>query len=352
MIYKFRVFSDINEKFLRCIEIDEEDTFLSLHDAVRTSVNFTKMEMASFYLSNDLWDRLTQITLMDVQDGEADDVFTMEQTSLNEFLSEEGENLVYVYDFISDRVFYLVLSEIKNRNASLKYPLCSQTIGDPPVETIGEKRILKGVIAGKVITNVKKTTSLASHKSLKPADKIMKDAKNDLASKAKKVDASKTAKSAKDDGKALVKGKTVEKTKSKIVDDKKATKVVASAKNVSKTKKGKSLDDDDLDIDDDDLDLLDETPAKGKVAKKVAKPARTRSVDDDDDDFDEDDDSDDDDEDLVDDSGDDAEDEEDFGFDEDDFDKKFKSESSFSEFDEDDFDDQMFDNIDDYADRI
>jgi len=350
MIYKFRVFSDINEKFLRCIEIDEEDTFLSLHEAVRTSVNFNKMEMASFYLSNDLWDRLTQITLMDVQDGEADDIFTMEQTSLNEFLSEEGENLVYVYDFISDRVFYLVLSEIKNRNASLKYPLCSQTIGDPPVQTIGEKRILKGVVAGKVITNIKKTTSLASQKTLKPADKIVKDAKNDLASKAKKVDASKTAKSSKEDAKSLVKGKVVEKSKTKLVEDKKASKVVASAKNVSKTKKGKSFDEDeDLDIDDDELE---ETPAKGKVAKKAAKPSRSRSVDDDDDDLDDDDDSDDDDEDLVDDSGDDAEEEEDFGFDEDDFEKKFKSESVFNEFDEDDFDDQMFDNIDDYADRI
>jgi len=352
MIYKFRVFSDINEKFLRCIEIDEEDTFLSLHDAVRSSVGFTKMEMSSFYLSNDLWDRLTQITLMDVQDGEADDIFTMEQTSLNEFLTEEGENLVYVYDFISDRVFYLVLSEIKNRNISLKYPLCSQTIGDAPVETIGEKRILKGVVAGKVITNVKKTTSLASQKTLKSGDKIVKDAKNDIASKSKKIDASKSAKLAKDDGKSLVKGKAIDKSKSKLVDDKKASKVIASAKNVTKAKKGKPSEDDELDVEDDVLDLLDDTPAKGKVTKKAAKPARSRSVDDDDDDFDEDDDNDDDDEDLVDDSGDDTEDEEDFGFDEEDFDKKFKSESIFNEFDEEDFDDQMFDNIDDYADRI
>ena len=117
MIYKFRVFSDINEKFLRCIEIDEEDTFMSLHEAIQVSVNFIKKEMASFYLSNDLWDRLTQITLMDVKDGEADDIFTMENTHLNEFLTEEGENLVYVYDFISDRVFYLVLSEIKKASA-------------------------------------------------------------------------------------------------------------------------------------------------------------------------------------------------------------------------------------------
>jgi hypothetical protein len=342
MIYKFRVFSDINEKFLRCIEIDENDTFLSLHDAIQKSVNFTKKEMCSFYLSNDTWDRLTQFTLMDVRDGEADDVFSMENTVLSEFVTEEGENLVYVYDFIFDRVFYLELSEIKNQNKMLTYPLCSQSIGEAPQQVLSEKRVLKGgVIAGKVISNIKKP-AVVTGKIIKP----VKDAKKALIDvKAKKAEPIKPVKVV---GKpTLEKVKLVEKgtSKSKLVDDKKA-----SSKVVAKAKKSKVLDDDDLDLDDDDL-LDDETPVK--AGKKVAaKSSRSRSVDDDDDDDDDDSAEDD----LVDDV--DEEEEEDFGFDEDEIDTKFKSSPNiFASFDDeddvaDDYDDPLFDNIDDYADRL
>jgi len=343
MIYKFRVFSDINEKFLRCIEIDENDTFLNFHTAIQQSVNFTKKEMASFYLSNDLWERFTQITLMDVRNGEAEDIFSMEQTLLSEFLTEEGENLVYVYDFISDRVFYIVLSEIKNRNMSLTYPICSQTIGEPPVQTLSEKRILKSVIVGKVITNIKKPSTVPVSK---PLDKGIKDPKKVDMTKDKKAKPVKVL-----DKPSSLKAKPVGKadSKSKVVDDKKSTKNIISSKTIVKTKKSILLDDDDdFDIDDDDLDLLDETPAKG-LSKSIKKSPKSRSIDDDDDD-------DDDDEILVDDSIDEV-DEDDFNFDESEIETKFKTESSlFNDFDEDEpedfFDDEMFDNIDDYADRI
>ena len=345
MIYKFRVFSDINEKFLRCIEIDENDTFLKLHHAIQKSVNFTQKEMASFYLSNDSWDRLTQFTLMDVREGDAEDIFSMENTVLSEFITEEGENLVYVYDFIFDRVFYIELSEIKNKNKMLNYPLCTQSIGEAPLQILSEKRVLKGgVIAGKVISNVKKPTTVITAKPGKPV-KDVKKSDHDI--KGKKGDSIKPVKVV--DKPVAGKSKLVEKSssKSKQVTAKKATKAIVD----SKTKKSKLYDDeDDLDIIDDDLDLdldididlLEETPSK-----KGKKIVTSRLIDDDDD-------IDDEGEDLVDDV---EEEEEDFGFDEEEIDTKFKSATNiFTGFEDDDvaddYDDPLFDNIDDYADRL
>lgn len=57
MVYRFKLVSDEVTNFSREIEIDSENTFLQLRNAILESVNYTKDELDSFFLCNDDWER-------------------------------------------------------------------------------------------------------------------------------------------------------------------------------------------------------------------------------------------------------------------------------------------------------
>ncbi len=53
MVYRFKLVSDEVSNFAREIEIDSENTFLQLRNAVLDSVDFAKDELDSFFLCDD-----------------------------------------------------------------------------------------------------------------------------------------------------------------------------------------------------------------------------------------------------------------------------------------------------------
>ena len=65
-VYKFRVIVDTEEDVFRDIEIDTSSTFEQLHQSILQAFDFPEGEMASFYMSNDTWDKGTEISLMDM----------------------------------------------------------------------------------------------------------------------------------------------------------------------------------------------------------------------------------------------------------------------------------------------
>ena len=70
--YKFRVLldSEVENEVFRDILIDEQDDFESLFQAITSAFNFQGEEMASFYMSNDNWDKGHEISLVDINYGD------------------------------------------------------------------------------------------------------------------------------------------------------------------------------------------------------------------------------------------------------------------------------------------
>ncbi len=69
------------------------------------------------------------------------DNVVMDKTTLEELLSEENQKLLYVFDMMSDRVFFIELTEIiplKN----LKKPQCITTEGDAPVQIMADEGLV------------------------------------------------------------------------------------------------------------------------------------------------------------------------------------------------------------------
>lgn len=131
MVYKFKLVSDEVSNFSREIEIDSTSSFLQLRNAILDSVGYTKDEMGSFFLCDDQWNREEEITYIDMGSASDQDVWVMEDTPLNEFIEEEGQKLTFVFDYMTERSFFMEMKE-EEPGRNLSEPICIMKRGTPP----------------------------------------------------------------------------------------------------------------------------------------------------------------------------------------------------------------------------
>ncbi len=105
MVYKFKLVSDEVSNFSREIEIDANSTFLQLRNAILDSVGYAKDDIDSFFLCDDEWQRQEEITLEDMGSSSDQDIWIMGDTPLNELIEDEGQKLVFVFDYMTERSF-------------------------------------------------------------------------------------------------------------------------------------------------------------------------------------------------------------------------------------------------------
>ncbi len=138
-VLKIRILADDQEDFVREVEIKSDQTFKDLHDFIVKSLKFSGKELASFYVSNDEWEKLTEITLIDMS-GEVDQnladedvvhtIFLMDQIVLDEFLDEPDQKMIYEYDFLHLHTFLIELIEILPVNSKNNYPRITASHGN------------------------------------------------------------------------------------------------------------------------------------------------------------------------------------------------------------------------------
>jgi Plasmid pRiA4b ORF-3-like protein. len=131
MLFRFLILSDEVDDFKREIKIDSEATFLDLHNAIVKSVNYEKDQMASFFICEDDWSKQTEITLVEMDTSSEVDNYLMEDTKLEDLLEDEHQKLLYVFDYMTERAFFMELREIIP-GQNLKEAVCSQSVGLAP----------------------------------------------------------------------------------------------------------------------------------------------------------------------------------------------------------------------------
>lgn len=134
MIYKLRIISDEVETFMRVIEIQESDSFLVLHTAIQEACGYNNTQMTSFFVSNQQWEKLTEITLMDMHDDE-NKILIMNSCNLNDYISDINDTLIYTFDHFNDRSLFITLTAIKDEEIDCAYPRCTHKAGTPPEMT-------------------------------------------------------------------------------------------------------------------------------------------------------------------------------------------------------------------------
>lgn len=135
MIYTFRIVSDEVDNFRREIKIDADVYFMDLKNAICESVGYDKHQMCSFFLCEGNWEKTKEITLEDMGSDSADDVYLMDDTIISDFIEDQGQRLIFTFDYMTDRSFFMELKEITT-GKNMSEPLCTLAMGVPPSQTI------------------------------------------------------------------------------------------------------------------------------------------------------------------------------------------------------------------------
>lgn len=135
MIFNFRIVSDEVDNFKREIKIDADASFLDLKNAICDSVDYDKNEMCSFFICSDNWEKEKEITLEDMGSDSSEDVYLMEDTLLSDLIDDEGQRLLFTFDYMTDRSFYMEMKELVP-GKNLKDPVCSLALGKAPAQSV------------------------------------------------------------------------------------------------------------------------------------------------------------------------------------------------------------------------
>ncbi len=140
MVFKITLLSDEVDNFVRKINIDSEATFFDLHTAILDAVNFDKNQLTSFFICSDDWEKGQEVTLMEMESSSEYDNLVMDETKLEDLISDDKQKILYIFDLISERAFFMEVSEIVP-GKTLDQPKCVFSQGTPPEQTSEEETL-------------------------------------------------------------------------------------------------------------------------------------------------------------------------------------------------------------------
>ena len=143
MIYRFTIISDEVDDFVREIQIDPEATFFDLHEAILKAAKYTNDQMTSFFICDDDWEKEKEITLEEMDNNPEMDSWIMKETRLNELIEDEKQKLLYVFDYMTERCFFIELSEIIT-GKEIKGAKCTKKSGEAPKQTVDFEEMAAG----------------------------------------------------------------------------------------------------------------------------------------------------------------------------------------------------------------
>lgn len=136
-VFKFRVLVDSTDDVFRDIEILPSQTLQDLYDTILLAFEFSGGVMASFYASNDEWERGQEYNLLDMSE-KGNDKNIMSKVVLNDIVEEENQKFLLVHDFMRMWCFYVELIEEKPAIKGTDYPRVVMKFGDSPDENSKE----------------------------------------------------------------------------------------------------------------------------------------------------------------------------------------------------------------------
>lgn len=138
MIFTFRILSDETHNFKREIKIDAQATFLDLKNAICECVGFRKDELSSFFICDSDWKKEKEIAVEDIDSSADQDIYLMDECVLEDYIDDEGQKLLYTFDYDKDRSFLIEMNELIT-GRDLMDPICTLSAGKAPEQHIQEE---------------------------------------------------------------------------------------------------------------------------------------------------------------------------------------------------------------------
>ena len=146
-ILKFRIYWEDDESIYRDVVIRHTQTFYDLHLAILKSYEFDSKHKATFYRSNDSWQRGREISLEKYDKDYKADPLLMSDINIGSEIKDPNQKFVYEYDFNKNWHFMVELINVdKEENKKLTYPGCVRTEGIAPSQ-YGTKGLIDSRLA-------------------------------------------------------------------------------------------------------------------------------------------------------------------------------------------------------------
>jgi len=141
-ILKFRIYFEEDDSVYRDVVIRHKQTFFDLHEIILKSFEFDNKHAATFYRSNDNWQRGREITLEVYDRKYKAPPLMMRETTIGSEVHDPNQRFIYVYDFAKNWTFQVELINVtKEENPKLTYPAVIRKEGIPPSQ-YGTKSLL------------------------------------------------------------------------------------------------------------------------------------------------------------------------------------------------------------------
>lgn len=132
-ILKFRIYWEDDDSVYRDMVIKHTQSFLDLHNTILKCFEFDNKHRATFYRSNDNWQRGKEISLEKYDKVYKAEPLLMAGTLVGSEIREPNQKFVYVYDFHKNWTFLLELINVnKEEDTNLAYPSCIRSEGIAP----------------------------------------------------------------------------------------------------------------------------------------------------------------------------------------------------------------------------
>lgn len=141
-ILKFRVQYEEDDSVYRDIAIRHTHNFFQLHDAILKAYEFDSKHAATFFRSNDNWQRGREISLEQYDRAYRMAPLLMKDVSIGSEIKDPNQRFVYVYDFAKNWTFLVSLIGVsKEENPKVNYPATVRSEGIAPSQ-YGAKSLL------------------------------------------------------------------------------------------------------------------------------------------------------------------------------------------------------------------
>lgn len=141
-ILKFRVYFEEDDSVYRDIVIRHTQTFYDLHESILKAFEFDNKHAATFFRSNDNWQRGREISLEVYDRNYKAPPLLMKETPIGSEIKNPNQKFVYLYDLNKNWYFLVALISVsKEENSRQSYPSMVRVEGIAPSQ-YGTKSLL------------------------------------------------------------------------------------------------------------------------------------------------------------------------------------------------------------------
>jgi hypothetical protein len=141
-VLKFRAYYEEDDSVYRDIVIKHTQSFFDLHKAILKAFEFDDKHAATFYRSNDLWQRGREITVEKYDKQYKAEPLLMAETTIGSEIKDPNQKFIYTYDFVKGWSFMVELINVsKEESSKINYPSTSRVEGIAPPQ-YGTKSLL------------------------------------------------------------------------------------------------------------------------------------------------------------------------------------------------------------------